>query len=598
MSTLERSTEYYGLTKLFDRLYDESSNGKQFKKLYQFIVLKQNILLAYRQIKRNSGANTPGVDGITIEMLEELDESVFIELIRTKLSDYQPGAIKRVFIPKKNGDKRPLGIPNLYDRIIQQCIKQVLEPIAEAKFFKHSYGFRPLRSVPQAMGRVHSLINVSQLHYVVDVDIKGFFDNVNHHLLRKQLWSLGIQDYKIIAIIGKILKAEIVGEGIPTKGTPQGGVLSPLLANIVLNDFDNWVASQWEMFNSKHKYSNSSKLYRALKGTTLKEGYLIRYADDFKLLTRTYSMAKRWYQAIRKYIETHLKLEISPDKSGITNLRKKRSKFLGFEIYAISKGKKCTARTYVSKASKQIMIEKLKKTVKRIQKNPGYVNLLNYQILGMQNYYRIATTVSVTFNEMDYVLKPMMKTRLKTVGSYSKPYYGTNATFNQLYSKKYRTWRINKIWVYPIADVQFKIPTNFIPGTTSFTPQGRAKYHRGIGIDIKIEMAKILNRRESGRSIEYLDNRLSMYSMVKGKCEVTREVLSSEVIHCHHILPISQGGTDKYHNLKIIHKDVHKLIHATNKAVIIKYLAELKLTTEQLLRINILRDKCSLKPIN
>lgn len=598
MSTLERSREYYGLTQLFDRLYDESSNGKQFKKLYQFIVLKQNILLAYRQIKRNSGAKTPGVDGITIEMVEKLDEFVFVELIRKKIADYQPGAIRRVFIPKKNGDKRPLGIPNLYDRIIQQCIKQVLEPIAEAKFFKHSYGFRPLRSVPQAMGRVQSLINNSQLHYVVDVDIKGFFDNVNHRLLRKQLWNLGIRDYKIIALIGKILKAEIVGEGIPTKGTPQGGVLSPLLANIVLNDFDQWVASQWETFNTRHKYSRSNKLYRALKGTTLKEGYLIRYADDFKLLTRTYSMANRWYQAIKKYIETHLRLEISPEKSGITNLRKKRSEFLGFEIRAVSKGVKYTARTYVSKSSKRAMIEKLKKTVKQTQKNSGYVNLLNYKILGMQNYYRIATTVSVTFNEIDYVLKPMMKTRLKTVGSYKKPYYGTNATFNQLYSKNYRTWRINKIWVYPIADVQFKIPINFVPGTTPYTPKGRENYHKGIGIDIKIEMAKILKRRESGRSVEYLDNRLSRYSMVKGKCEVTRKVLSSEVIHCHHILPISHGGTDKYHNLKIIHKDVHQLIHAINKTIIFKYLSELKLTTEQLGKINILREKCSLKPIN
>ena len=596
MSTLEGSTEYYGLTELFDQLYDSSFNSKPIKKLYQFIVLKQNILLAYRNIKRNSGSKTPGVDGITILDIEKLEENEFVEIIRTKLSNYQPGVVRRVYIPKRNGKQRPLGIPNLYDRIIQQCIKQVLEPIVEAKFFKHSYGFRPLRSVEQAMGRLHSVINNVQLHYVVDVDIKGFFDNVNHQLLRRQIWNMGIQDTKVLAIISKILKAEIVGIGIPTKGTPQGGVLSPLLANIVLNDLDQWIASQWENFPSKHKYSRG-KLHRALKGTTLKEGYLIRYADDFKLLTRSYSMAKRWYTVIKSYIENHLKLEISLEKSGITNLRKKRTEFLGFEIRAVSKGTKYTARSYVSETSKRTMIEKLRKTIKRVQENPGYVNLLNYKILGMHNYYRIATTVSVAFAEIDYELKPMMKTRFKTLGKYSKPYYGTNITFDKLYSKTYRTWKINGMWVYPIADVQFKIPINFIPGTVPYTSSGRNKYYKGIGLDIKIEMAKILHRRETGRTVEYMDNRLSRYVMVKGKCEVTGRAVSSEEFHCHHIIPLSLGGTDKYDNLKIIHKDVHKIIHATTIKNTLKYLIELKITDKQLDKINILRTKCHLEPI-
>ena len=119
---------------------------------------------------------------------------------------------------------RPLGIPCILDRIIQQCFKQVLEPIAEAHFYNHSYGFRPLRSTHHAMARIQFLVNHSKLHYVVDIDIKGFFDNINHTLLIKQLWNLGIRDRKVIACISKMLKAEIDGEGIPTKGSPQGGL--------------------------------------------------------------------------------------------------------------------------------------------------------------------------------------------------------------------------------------------------------------------------------------------------------------------------------------------------------------------------------------
>ena len=125
------------------------------------------------------------------------------------------------------------------------------------------------------------------MHYVVDIDIKGFFDNVNHTLLMKQLWNLGIQDRKVLACISKMLKAEIDGEGIPSKGVPQGGLLSTLLSNVVLNDLDHWVAGQWEFFPLTINLINQEvgEIY-AKKRTTLKEGYLVRYADDFKIICR------------------------------------------------------------------------------------------------------------------------------------------------------------------------------------------------------------------------------------------------------------------------------------------------------------------------
>lgn len=168
-------------------LYSESKNGKTFSDLMQYITSENNILLAYRNIKNNKGSKTAGTDKLDIMYYKDLDKDEFVKKIKDKFRNYNPKSVRRVEIPKPNGGTRPLGIPCMEDRLIQQCIKQVLEPICEAKFHKYSYGFRPNRSTKHAMARCMSLINTSKMHYTVDIDIKGFFDNVNHAKLKKQL---------------------------------------------------------------------------------------------------------------------------------------------------------------------------------------------------------------------------------------------------------------------------------------------------------------------------------------------------------------------------------------------------------------------------
>lgn len=149
---------------------------------------------------------------------------------------------------------RPLGIPTIKDRLIQQCVLQVLEPICEAKFHNRSNGFRPNRSAEHAIAQAMTMIQQRNLFYVIDIDIKGFFDNVSHSKLLKQMWTLGIRDKKLISIISTMLKAEVAEIGFPKKGTPQGGIISPLLSNIVLNELDWWIASQWEEIPTRHEY--------------------------------------------------------------------------------------------------------------------------------------------------------------------------------------------------------------------------------------------------------------------------------------------------------------------------------------------------------
>ena len=369
-----RHAEYYDFQKIQDKLYAESMDGKMFTKLVEIITLPENIKLAYRNIKKNKGSKTAGTDGKTIQHLEKLSEEKLVVLVQRKFSWYVPQSVRRVEIPKDNGKTRPLGIPTIMDRLVQQCVLQVLEPICEAKFHDHSYGFRPNRSQQHAISQVHKNMQLSHLHYVVDIDIKGFFDNVSHGKLLKQLWTLGICDKKLISIISAMLKAEVAVIGFPEKGTPQGGIVSPILANIYLDKFDKYIREYINRFNKGEirKGNAQYKLYeqrryrlaKKLKNekdekvreqmaaeikrlreernkfparnemdSSIKRLKYVRYADDFLIgVIGSLEDCKTVKEDIKNYLKEALKLELSDEKTLITNAQKP-AKFLGFDIF-------------------------------------------------------------------------------------------------------------------------------------------------------------------------------------------------------------------------------------------------------------------------
>lgn len=573
-----RNYEYYDSQETLDNLYENSKSGKNFKNLMELICEDNNIKLAYRAIKNNKGSYTPGVNGHTIEHWKDKSVEKLIIYIKRRLDNYRPQAVKRVMIPKPNGKLRPLGIPTIEDRLIQQCIKQILEPICEAKFYRESYGFRPNRSTEHAVSTLARYININKCYYIVDVDIKGFFDNVNHGKLLKQMWSLGIRDKNLLCIISKMLKAEIEGEGIPTRGTPQGGILSPLLSNIVLNELDWWIASQWHEFPSRHQYAcikkngniDTSNKYKALRKTDMKEGFIVRYADDFKIACKTYEDARRYYIAVQKWLKDRLGLEISTDKSKITNVKKCNTEFLGFRFKAIPKGERLVAHSHMSNKSIEKSIVTIRDRIKDIQKRPTLKNIFRYNstVLGMQNYYKIATHINIDMKIIAYKVSAMQHNRLGKMASRRGK---LSKTFEKLYENNHKRMFIQGVALYPIEDVQTRTALGFKQNICDYTEEGRFLIHENLNtIDMKA-VHYLMENPSPNFGIEFNDNRISLYIAQKGACYVSKKALKIGHMECHHKNPVSRGGDDKYKNLVYLTAEVHKLVHATTKDTIEKY---------------------------
>jgi len=552
--------------------------------------------------------------------LEKLSDEALISLVQNKLKWYVPQSVRRTEIPKDNDPNkmRPLGIPTILDRLIQQCVLQVLEPICEAKFHEHSYGFRPNRNQEHAVSQVYRNIQISHYQYVVDVDIKGFFDNVNHGKLLKQIWALGIRDKKLISILSAMLKAEVAGIGFPEKGTPQGGIISPLLSNIVLNELDWWVASQWEeiptqkvltTYTNSNGSENKGNKYKMLRDyTKLKEVTCVRYADDFKLFAKSYQDAVKLYYAVKDWLKCRLGLEISPEKSKIVNLKEEYSEFLGLRIKTANHGSEKSPRYVVESHMKEKSLEKVKVKLDKVIHDiefPGNdkraehaaVARYNSYVLSVHNYYSMATMICHDLHPIAFSthksLKARFKKRLKTASEVKKRKlnYVIPDYIKERYGQSGQLRFMRGYAMIPIGYAKHKNPMAKRRVINSYTSEGRAAIHKELSQNIDMAILHYLMRNPvQYRTVAYNDNRISLYCAQFGKCAVTGKKLEIGEIHCHHRVPKHLGGTDEYKNLVIVHEEIHRLIHATNPDKIRKYLDSTQLDPSQLKTLNKFRN--------
>ena len=495
-----------------------------------------------------------------------------------------------------------------------------MEPICEAKFSNNSYGFRPNRSVEHAIAATYRMMQLTKLHYVIEFDIKGFFDNVNHAKLIRQIWAMGIHDKRLIYVIRKILTAPIkMPDGsivYPTKGTPQGGIISPLLANIVLNELDHWIESQWEknpvIERRKAKIRPNGRIdhssgYALMHQTKLKEMYIVRYADDFRIFCRCHQDAEKVKAAVTLWLQQRLKLEVSDEKTRIVNVKKKYSEFLGFKIKVHKKKKRYVVTSHMCDKAFQKQRQKLVNQVKNIAKprdfyrEEGEIRVYNSMVMGLHNYYRIATNISKDCGRLNRAVMIVLTNRLRTQTCNRLRKNGRPLTKveQQLFgkSKMLRYVAGSDAPIYPVGYIQCKAPYGKKRDTNRYTQEGRVGLHDNLQINTKL-LHDLMRQPLFGRSAEYADNRLSLFSAQWGKCGVTGKAFeASGDIHCHHIIPKSKGGTDKYSNLVLVLKPVHKLIHAFAPETINYYRTLLNLDKSQVRKVNHLREKAGLSPL-
>lgn len=361
------------------KLYLKSKAEKRYRfySLYDKVCRLDILVEAWKQVRANKGAC--GVDGKTIEMIETNGVESFLKQLQKELisKTYQPQTVKKVLIPKADGSQRPLGIPTVKDRVVQTAVKVVIEPIFEADFQNCSYGFRPKRSTHQAVKEGRKFLNWGLVN-VIDADISDYFNNISHRKLL-ELVTKRIVDGQILWLIKQWLKCGVLEEGKIRKqitGTPQGGVISPLLANIYLNMLDeNWQRKNYPERNGLN-------------------AHLIRYADDLLILTDKNATVPQ------RLLESELKqlgLEMNSKKTKIISVEKDNFDFLGFNFRKIinRKKKKIVSITPSVKAQEVIRAKIKEITQNRPVKVSKIIEELNPVLRGWVNYFRIGNSAKV-----------------------------------------------------------------------------------------------------------------------------------------------------------------------------------------------------------
>ena len=527
----------------------------RFGDLYHLVCREEWLREALQAVLRNVGSRTAGIDGISRKQLaEEKAQNEFIQTLQAELktSTYRPQPVKRHWIPKANGKQRPLGIPTLKDRVVQMTLKMLLEPIWESDFLNCSNGFRPGRRTMDCIRVCQSRITTqNKFLWVIEGDIKGCFDHVQHAILLK-LVKRRIRDERIISLITEMLKAGIMEGRLfqhTIEGTPQGGILSPLLANIYLHEFDLW---WWEKYG---RLTRSEKAKRRRQG--IGNCVLTRYADDFVLLCNgPREEAERIRKEAQQVLWDKLRLELSMEKTHLTHVTKGFD-FLGFHLqWKLPRQGKPWLRVTPSMKSIQRFKHNIKQQTRRntfYQSPLERIRSLNRMMRGWNQYYEYANATA-TASKLTYWangrLFLWLKKRHKRGARWVMQTYRHR---EQL--KQHNRWNLGTkdehghiLFLYQLTDLHRRIyyarthPHPYLlPTSTTET-------------DLDTPFPLFWEGQTTPEKAAWVNIRIAVLARDNHRCTQCGSTKQLQIHHCH---PRRQNGTNKMDNLQTLCKDCH-----------------------------------------
>lgn len=591
------------LKQTLDFLYEKSKEGIAFTGLVEAMVNEVTIVTAIHNIKSNKGSKTAGVDQMKMDKYLQMPKEDLIALIRDNFSNYKPKPARRVYIPKKNGKQRPLGIPTVLDRIIQECVRIIIEPICEARFYPHSYGFRPYRAQKHAIRDIVNVINAStfsqdQPVWAVEGDIKGCFDNIDHRILLKKIWRIGIHDKRVIKMIHQMLKAGYIESGTlndTNLGTMQGGILSPLLSNVYLNDFDWFVGRMYMEPHRQCKYKCNDT--RRLKWSGVTPKYNFRFADDWVILTSTEQEAYRLKRMLTKYFRNKMKLELSQEKTFVTDLRTEGIHFLGFVVKAEKKRRTPDPRTWTDNLVGKPLpdMERLKDKIQKIANEvreigeitersvqAAQIQRVNSMIVGLAQYLQ-PSICSHAFHAIDRRINNTALAVWKR--RFPKHYNKYQIPLKKLCNLPHRHEGYkSKTFAVPIEGEWFGITYAFITHSkyeskpfdqrmTPYSEEGRRiySYYRNRSKPLPCDRPSVNTARDIQLSVytktvfnfEYFMNREYAYNRDNGKCKCCKTPLFlDDKKYCYHIkgeLPLDK--VNKVQNLIWLCNSCYRMVN-------------------------------------